>query len=160
MDRKPIMSPRQRAEKMQNMIEQAGISCGLNLTIQDGEIGFYDQKSGRVVALWKPKYAAPPPYGRSNTKLEYPWESQQKAEVENQGEALTKAEWLEVKAVIQTIGTMLSTSLLAANCENQGQQDFEQCRADFAAAVAAIEYVAEFAADKCRFIPIPEDGQK
>lgn len=148
MTRNPLITPKRRAEKMKRMIERAAVECGLNLTIRDGKIAFYDQKLCSIVDLWEPHYTAPQPYGRTNQEMECP------------GEALTKAEWLEVKDTMQTIGTMLSTSLLVANYDDQGQQDFESCRADFAAAVAAIEYVAEFAADKCRFIPIREDGQK
>lgn len=46
------------------------------------------------------------------------------------------------------------------NRDGRGQEDADDLMADIMLACTAIGYVAEFAADQCRFIPMPGGGQK
>lgn len=50
------MSVQDRVIKMKEMIQQAAIECGLNLTVYDGRIGFVDQDQKKIVALWTPEF--------------------------------------------------------------------------------------------------------
>ena len=43
---------------------------------------------------------------------------------------------------------------------SENLHEFGQIMADIMLACTAIGYVAEFAVDKCRFIPLPGGGQK
>ena len=52
MDNKMIEAALLKAD-----ITAACIKHGLNLTIYDGKIGFVDQKSKRVIAVWEPEYS-------------------------------------------------------------------------------------------------------
>lgn len=52
------MSIEERVATMRNLIVAAGISCGLNLTIYEGKIGFVDQEHKKIVAVWNPEYMA------------------------------------------------------------------------------------------------------
>ncbi len=52
------MSVEERVAIMQKLIETAGATCGLNLTVYDGKIGFVDQEQKKIVALWEPQYRA------------------------------------------------------------------------------------------------------
>lgn len=56
-----------RAIMLKSMIEMACITCGLNLTVYDGKIGFVDQESRRIVGLWSTRYTMP-----SGTELTCP----------------------------------------------------------------------------------------
>ena len=46
----------ERVNTMKTLIEIAGVSCGLNLTVYNGRIGFVDQEQRKIVALWSPEY--------------------------------------------------------------------------------------------------------
>lgn len=52
------MSVEERVATMKKLIETAGATCGLNLTVYDGKIGFVDQEQKKIVALWEPQYRA------------------------------------------------------------------------------------------------------
>lgn len=49
-------TPEQRALWLKTVIACAATNASLNITVHDGEIGFVDQKSGKVVSLWTPEY--------------------------------------------------------------------------------------------------------
>lgn len=51
------LSVEDRVLMCKTMIENACISCGLNLTIRDGKIGFVDQEAKQIVAIWTPTHS-------------------------------------------------------------------------------------------------------
>lgn len=54
----------------------------------------------------------------------------------------------------------MARNLRNMNRDGRGQEDADDLMADIMLACTAIGYVAEFAVDKCRFIPMPGGGQK
>ena len=54
----------------------------------------------------------------------------------------------------------MARNLRNMNRDGRGQEDADDLMADIMLACAAIGYVAEFAVDKCRFIPLPGGEQK
>lgn len=72
------------------------------------------------------------------------------------GYALPKERWLEAADNLQTVGTFIAGILKASDPEGRGEQDAQDWLADVLLACTALCYVAEFAADKCRMIPLPK----
>lgn len=70
------------------------------------------------------------------------------------GYEIEKERWKEAAENIWDLGQILAPQLLRANRDGRGAEDVEDLMADITLARTALEYVAEFAADKCRFIPI------
>ena len=48
-----------RAAALVEDIQNACAKHDLNMTLYDGGIGFVDQKSRKIVAVWKPMFALP-----------------------------------------------------------------------------------------------------
>ena len=76
------------------------------------------------------------------------------------GQSLPKERWQEAARNLTDLGKVLARNLLAQNRDGRGKEDADDLMADIMLACAAIGYVAEFAVDKCRFIPMPGGGQK
>ena len=76
------------------------------------------------------------------------------------GQSLPKERWQEAARNLTDLGKVLARNLLAQNRDERGKEDADDLMADIMLACTAIGYVAEFAVDKCRFIPLPGGGQK
>ena len=70
------------------------------------------------------------------------------------GYALPKERWLEAADNLLTVGTYVAEILKVSNCEGRGEQHAMDWLANVSLACTALCYVAEFAADKCRMIPL------
>ena len=58
------------------------------------------------------------------------------------------------------LGKVLARNLLAQNRDGRGKEDADDLMADISLAALALNYVAEFATDKCRFIAVPGGQEK
>lgn len=67
---------------------------------------------------------------------------------------LTKQEWKELADRIGTMGVYFQEALIQRNYEGKGQEDARECALDMMCVLAALNYVAEFAADKCVFMGV------
>lgn len=76
------------------------------------------------------------------------------------GYTVPKERWQDAAQNLRQIGETLAYNLMAASGDGRGAEDADDLRADFMLACTAINYVAEFAVDKCRFIPIPGGGRQ
>lgn len=76
------------------------------------------------------------------------------------GYTVEKERWLEAARNLEELGGALAANLLAMNAEGRGKEDADDLTADFIMASVAMRFVAEFAVDKCRFIPVQEGGLK
>lgn len=72
------------------------------------------------------------------------------------GYALPKERWLEAADDLLTVGTYVAEILKVSNCEGRGEQHAMRWLADVSLACLALLYVAEFATDKCRIVPLPK----
>lgn len=72
------------------------------------------------------------------------------------GYTLPKERWNEAAKNLEDLGNVLANNLLAANSEGRGKEDADALMADFALACVALSFVAEFAVDKCRIIPVSD----
>ena len=72
------------------------------------------------------------------------------------GYALPKETWEAAADRLEEAGKLIAMWFLKENFEGRGQEDAEAWLADAMLAVTALRYVAEFAADKCRMIPVPD----
>ena len=72
------------------------------------------------------------------------------------GYALPKERWREAADNLQTAGNCVAAFFKEKNFDGHGEQDAQDWLADVSLACLALLYVAEFAADKCRMIPLPE----
>jgi len=72
------------------------------------------------------------------------------------GYTVDKERWHEAADSIETVSTAMAAYLLQRNLDGKGQEDKDEFLADVALVVTATRYVAEFAADKCRFIPVSQ----
>lgn len=64
---------------------------------------------------------------------------------------LSKEDWERIANSMLELGNVFAIMLRQQNYEGKGEQDASELEADIICAVAAIKYVAEFAADKCVF---------
>lgn len=71
------------------------------------------------------------------------------------GYALPKERWNEAAENLIQAGLLVATDLRTMNFEGRGKEDADEWMADVTLACTALRYVAEFAADKCRMIPVP-----
>ena len=71
------------------------------------------------------------------------------------GYALPKERWNEAAENLMQAGLMFAKYFQVKNFEGRGQDDADEWMADVTLACTALRYVAEFAADKCRIIPVP-----
>lgn len=72
------------------------------------------------------------------------------------GYELPKETWEVAADHLEKAGKLIAMWFLKENFEGRGQEDAEAWLADVMLAVTALRYVAEFAADKCRMIPVPD----
>ena len=70
------------------------------------------------------------------------------------GQSLPKERWQEAARNLTDLGKVLARNLLAQNRDGRGKEDADDLTADIMLACTAIGYVAEFAVDKCRFMPV------
>lgn len=75
------------------------------------------------------------------------------------GYGLPKQSWLRIAENIKGIALINAAKLKQRNYNGRGQQDAEELLTDMYLAEVAIRYVAEFATDKCRIIPV-EDKER
>lgn len=66
-----------------------------------------------------------------------------------------KNDWHEAAENLMQAGLMVAKYFRAMNFEGRGKEDADDWMADVTLACTALRYVAEFAADKCRMIPVP-----
>ena len=76
------------------------------------------------------------------------------------GYTVEKERWLEAAENLHEFGQIMARNLRNMNRDGRGQEDADDLMADIMLACTAIGYVAEFAVDQCRFIPMPGGGQK
>lgn len=76
------------------------------------------------------------------------------------GYTVEKERWQEAAKNLHEFGQIMARNLRNMNRDGRGQEDADDLMADIMLACTAIGYVAEFAVDKCRFIPMPGGGQK
>lgn len=76
------------------------------------------------------------------------------------GYTVEKERWLAASENLHELGQIMARNLRSMNRDGRGQEDADDLMADIMLACTAIGYVAEFAADKCRFIPLLGGGQK
>lgn len=72
------------------------------------------------------------------------------------GYTIEKERWKEAAENLQQLGHVLATNFLRENRDGRGKEDADDIMADIMLACTALGYVAEFAVDKCRFIPVQE----
>lgn len=72
------------------------------------------------------------------------------------GYALPKERWNEAAENLMQVGLAVATKLRTMNFKGRGKEDADEWMADVTLACTALRYVAEFAADKCRMIPVPD----
>lgn len=71
------------------------------------------------------------------------------------GYTVDKGRWHEAADAIEEVAKYVADYLLQRNLDGKGQEDKDEFLADTALVVTATRYVAEYATDKCRFIPVP-----
>ena len=71
------------------------------------------------------------------------------------GQSLPKERWQEAARNLTDLG-----KVLARNRDGRGKEDADDLMADISLAALALNYVAEFATDKCRFIAVPGGQEK
>ena len=76
------------------------------------------------------------------------------------GYTVEKERRLAASENLHEFGQIMARNLRSMNRDGRGQEDADDLMADIMLACTAIGYVAEFAADKCRFIPLLGGGQK
>ena len=71
-----------------------------------------------------------------------------------QHKTLTKEQWQDYIDEVKTAAPIIANMFLKMNHEGRGQEDHDDYMTSMIAAVAAMEYVREFAADKVIFASI------
>lgn len=77
------------------------------------------------------------------------------------GYSVPKERWKNAAENLREFGDLYAAKLIKENVDGLGQQDAEDWLADILLAWTALNFVAEFAADKCRMVPVfkgKEDG--
>lgn len=72
------------------------------------------------------------------------------------GYALPKERWWEAANNLQTAAPYIANIIEVSDSEGKGEQAALGWLEDVSLACLALLYVAEFAADKCRMIPLPK----
>lgn len=70
------------------------------------------------------------------------------------GYTVEKERWLAASENLHEFGQIMARNLRNMNRDGRGQEDADDLTADILLACTAIGYVAEFATDKCRFMPV------
>jgi len=73
------------------------------------------------------------------------------------GQQLPPERWLVAADNLEQVFPAIAQRLLLINNEGRGQEDADEFIADGMLALIAMRYVGNFAHDKCRFIPIPDE---
>ena len=76
------------------------------------------------------------------------------------GYTVEKERWLEAAENLHEFGRIMAQNLRGMNRDGRGQEDADDLMADISLAALALNYVAEFATDKCRFIAVPGGQEK
>jgi len=76
------------------------------------------------------------------------------------GETLTKEQWNRIGATLELLAPIMGEWLKRKDHEGLGEKDKEEFLADMHCAVVAVYYVAEYAADKCRFMIVKDEEAK
>lgn len=76
------------------------------------------------------------------------------------GYTIPRERWQEAAKNLYEFGQIMALNLRKMNRDGRGQEDADDLMADIMLACTAIGYVAEFAVDKCRIIPIQGGGPK
>ena len=79
-------------------------------------------------------------------------ENTEKVEI---GYTVPKERWQEAAENLEELGNVLAAGFLKQNKDGRGKEDADALMADIVLACMALHHVAEFAADKCRIIPLP-----
>lgn len=74
------------------------------------------------------------------------------------GQSLPPDRWEEAADNLEMVFPMVAQQLRLINGDGRGEEDAQDFMADAQLALIALRYVAEFASENCRFIPI--DGLK
>lgn len=72
------------------------------------------------------------------------------------GYELPKETWEAAADHLEEAGELIAMWFLKENFEGRGQEDAEAWLADVMLASTALRYVAEFAKEKCRMLPVPD----
>lgn len=72
------------------------------------------------------------------------------------GFAVPKERWNEAAENLMQAGLLVATELRSMNFGGHGKEVADEWMADVILACTALRYVAEFAADKCRMIHVPD----
>lgn len=70
------------------------------------------------------------------------------------GYELSKERWQEAAENMERVCPMIAKWLERQNFEGRGKEDAKEFMNDAQLAIVALKYVAEFASDKCRFVPL------
>lgn len=76
------------------------------------------------------------------------------------GQVLPKESWIAARDDLAKAFPFFGEYLRKLNFEGKGEQDKEEFLAEAQLAIQALTYVGEFAADKCRIIVLPDNGEK
>lgn len=71
------------------------------------------------------------------------------------GYALPKEKWEKAADNLEQVGKIMAMWFLKKNFDGRGQEDAEDILADITLASVAMRYVANYATEKCRMIPVP-----
>ena len=72
----------------------------------------------------------------------------------NKAAALTPEQWQDYIDEIKQAAPMIANWLLMANVDNRGQEDYDDYLTSQMAAIAAMNYVKEFASEKVIFASV------
>lgn len=72
------------------------------------------------------------------------------------GYAMPKEKWEKAADNLEQVGKIMAMWLLKKNFDGRGQEDADDFLADITLASVAMRYVANFATEKCRMIPVPD----
>ena len=74
------------------------------------------------------------------------------------GHEVPKERWLEAAENLKVVFQVVANQLKEQNGDGRGEQDCNESLADAVLAIVAMEYVANCATDKCRFMPIMKNN--
>lgn len=76
------------------------------------------------------------------------------------GYTVEKERWKDAAENLERLGRILAANFLRTNRDGRGKEDADDIMADITLARIALAYVAEFAVDKCRFVPVGEGKRR
>lgn len=75
------------------------------------------------------------------------------------GQPMSPDEWRQIRDRLARAFPYCGAYLRSLNGDGRGAEDEEAFMLDCAMALVAVEYVADCASDKVRFVPIPKKGK-